>query len=64
MASRKIGIDNQIVVFSLPFSIIQMSVMEDQIAIQEILGKVGVAMDLTEEWVKVEGYLHSHGQYA
>lgn len=38
--------------------------MEDQIVIQEILGKVGVAMDLTEEWVKAEGYLHSHGQYA
>lgn len=37
------------VLCSLPFSIIQMSAMEDQTVIHETLGKVGVAMDLTEE---------------
>lgn len=47
--------------YHLLSSITQMNAMEGQTVIPGTPGIVGVAMGLTEEWMKGEGYLHKPG---
>lgn len=47
--------------YHLLSSITQMNAMEGQTVIRGTPGIVGVAMGLTEEWMKGEGYLHKPG---